>query len=88
MGSVDLVPYWQEIVVTLETVIASIEPVGIIMQVLTQTSTISLILYGSTCLLRRRGAAVQRWETAAQAVTGAQYADYRITALGYDITGG
>lgn len=86
----DLVPYWQEIVVTLETVIASIEPAGIIMQVLTHTSTIhvALILYGSTCLLRRRGAAVQRWETAAQAVTGAQYADYRITALGHDITGG
>jgi hypothetical protein len=34
---VDLVPYWQEIVVTLETVIASIEPAGIIMQEYTQT---------------------------------------------------
>jgi hypothetical protein len=37
MGSVDLVPYWQEIVVTLETVIASIELAGIIMQEYTQT---------------------------------------------------
>ena len=81
MGSVDLVPYWQVIVVTPETVIASIELAGIIMQVRTHT-------LNSTCLLRRRDAAVQRWETAAQAVTGAQYADYRITALGYDITGG
>ena len=43
MGSVDLVPCWQVIVVTLETVIASIELAGIIMQVRTQTSTISSI---------------------------------------------
>jgi hypothetical protein len=40
MGSVDLVPYWQVIVVTLETVIAAIELAGIIMQVRTQTWTI------------------------------------------------
>ena len=62
MGSVDLVPYWQGIVVTLETVIASIELAGIIMQV--RTHTLDDII-DSTCLLRRRGAAVQRWETAA-----------------------
>jgi hypothetical protein len=37
---VDLVPYWQVIVVTLETVIAAIELAGIIMQVRTQTWTI------------------------------------------------
>lgn len=41
MGSVDLVPCWQVIVVTLETVIASIELAGIIMQVRTQTCTIA-----------------------------------------------
>lgn len=39
----DLVSYWQGIVVTLETVIASIELAGIIMQVRTP-STVSLIV--------------------------------------------
>ena len=39
----DLVPCWQVVVVTLETVIASIELAGIYMQVRTQTSTISLV---------------------------------------------
>ena len=85
MGSVDLVPYWQVIVVTLETVIASIELAGIYMQVRTQTSTISSI--ARVCL----GAEVRLYNAGRQrlkAVTGAQYADYRITALGHDITGG
>lgn len=52
MGSVDPVPYWQVIVVTLETVIASIELAAVIMQECTQTSTVYMY---STCFLRRRG---------------------------------
>lgn len=59
----DLVPYWQVIVVTPETIIASVELAGIIMQV--RTHNLDGII-DSTCLLKRRGAAVQRWETAAQ----------------------
>ena len=53
----DLVQYWQVIVVTLETVIASIALAGIIMQMRTQTLD---GISDSTCLLRRQGAAVQR----------------------------
>ena len=60
----DLVPYWQVIVVTPETVIASVELAGIIMQVRTHNLENGII--DGTCLLRRRDAAVQRWETAAQ----------------------
>jgi hypothetical protein len=64
MGSVDLVPYWQVIVVTLETVIANIELADIIMQESAQN-------LDGTCIARvclaAEVAAVQRWETAAQA---------------------
>lgn len=60
MGSVDLVPYWELIVVTLETVIASIKLAGIIsMQEGTQTSMISI---GRVCL----GAEVRLYDAGRQ----------------------